>query len=843
MPSACRINEMRGCTLSKIANFKPNTLHVKRNLLLLLLFSVTALCGQNIALYQQFNGRYDFTFAGNTLNTEENGAAATCTILTSSSAELTLAPEDTIERAFLYWAGSGPGDLEVKLNGQEVAAERTFPLNVVLTTDNIPRTFFAAFANVTEQVQQGGPGSYTLSDLDLTAVLAEINPDIDANNFCFNGTNFGGWTLVVIYSNNNLPLNQLNLYDGMQYVPDQITINLPSLNVIDNIGAKIGFVAWEGDRMLNIDEKLSINNITLSNSLNPATNAFNGTNSITGATNLYNMDLDVYDIEGMVNIGDQYATIKLESGRDFVMVNAVITKLNSQLPDATVAVNNILQQCNLRTIELHYTVSNINSTDVLPANTPVAIYANGIYIDYFKTINALPIDGTESGTITITIPASVPSPFELKLVADQTPGGAGTVTETNEGNNVFLSTVTLWASPPLQQPANVTGCDLGGGLGIFDFSGYLESLKNTPSDIITFYLSAQDAQNALNALSNINQFPSTQPNQVIYVRLQDANGCFTIGQFQLTAVDCDFPDATITIDNLARSCNTRLVTLNYTVGNYNSADILPAGTSISFYVDGYLAAQAQTVANIAINGSESGAITLNIPGDALDFTLTFAVDDVGDGTGTETEIDENNNTDTENFSLIVSPTLRTPEDLVSCNTGYAIGLFDFSAYGYDLKNNQSDTVTFYNSEADAQNQANPIANPAYYQTVESPQTIFVRLETAESCFTVGSFQLKVKNCPPETYNYVTPNGDGLNDTFFVKGLRNVFTNFRLSVYNRWGNLVWTGNHSMPDWDGIANETKVGPQNNSVPDGTYYFVLELNDPDYPEPITGWVYVVR
>lgn len=802
------------------------------------------LWSQNISLYQQFNGRYDFTFAGNTLNTQENGAFATCSILTTSSAELQLTSNDLIEKAFLYWAGSGTGDLNVKLNGQEITAERTFPINVVLSTDEVPRSFFAAFADVTTLVQQTGPGNYTLTDLDLTAVLSEINPEYDANIYCMNGTNFGGWTLAVVYRNDNLPLNQLNLYDGMQFVPDNITINLPSLNVIDNIGAKIGFVAWEGDRALDIGEKLTINGTTLSNNLNPATNAFNGTNSITGSTALYNMDLDVYDIQNMIQIGDQSAIIKLESGRDFVMVNAVVTKLNSQLPDATVTLTGIQQQCNSRTIKVDYTVSNINSTDVLPPNTPVAIYADGTYLTSVNTSVALPIDGSESGSITLTIPANISSPFQLKFIADQTPSGAGTVTETNEANNVFEMTVTLWVSPTLQQPANVTACDIGGGTGIFDFSAYIQSLANLPTDIVTFYESATDAQNAANAIANVSQFTSAIPNQPIFVRLQDANGCYSIKSFLLTAVDCEFPDATITIDNFQRSCNSRSVILNYTVGNFNSQDILPAGTSLSFYINNYLAGQAQTVADIPINSSEAGMVTLNIPDTAgLDFTLTFAADDVGDGTGTEEETNETNNTFTAAYSLIVSPLLSQPASLVSCNVGFDSGIFDFSSYSYELKSETSDNVTFYTSQQDAVAGTNEISNPGNFQSTSNPQVIYVRSESAEGCYTTGAFNLIAKKCPPETYNYVTPNGDGRNDTFFVKGLRNIFYNFRISIYNRWGNLVWTGNHSQPDWDGIANETKVGPQNNSVPDGTYYFVLELNDPEYPEPITGWVYVVR
>nr|WP_236937665.1 gliding motility-associated C-terminal domain-containing protein [Flavobacterium coralii] len=103
--------------------------------------------------------------------------------------------------------------------------------------------------------------------------------------------------------------------------------------------------------------------------------------------------------------------------------------------------------------------------------------------------------------------------------------------------------------------------------------------------------------------------------------------------------------------------------------------------------------------------------------------------------------------------------------------------------------------------------------------------------------------LSTKKCPPTTYNYVTPNGDGYNDSFFVEGLRNIFFNFKMSIYNRWGSLVWTGNHSTADWDGIASVDKVGPEGNTVPVGTYYFVLELNDPEYPEPIVGWVYVTK
>jgi hypothetical protein len=36
------------------------------------------------------------------------------------------------------------------------------------------------------------------------------------------------------------------------------------------------------------------------------------------------------------------------SGQDFVMINAIVTKLNSQLPDATLRINNIDLACDSR---------------------------------------------------------------------------------------------------------------------------------------------------------------------------------------------------------------------------------------------------------------------------------------------------------------------------------------------------------------------------------------------------------------------------------------------------------------------------------------------------------------
>ena len=107
-------------------------LYYFKRYLLGLLFFITPLLvsAQDVTLFEQFNGRYDFTAIGNTLNTGANN----CNILTGNSANLTsLTGDQDIVAARLYWAGSGgtpfdtyPGDYRVTLNGVEINAQRTF---------------------------------------------------------------------------------------------------------------------------------------------------------------------------------------------------------------------------------------------------------------------------------------------------------------------------------------------------------------------------------------------------------------------------------------------------------------------------------------------------------------------------------------------------------------------------------------------------------------------------------------------------------------------------------------------------------------------------------------------
>lgn len=459
------------------------------------------------------------------MNIVENGPSASCDILTSSSSNLNLTSNQNVIAAYLYWAGSGAGDFNVSLNNIEINAERTFSDALDET-----RVFFAAFADVTSIIQNQGNTTYTLSNLDITAVISD---------YCSTGTNFAGWAITIIYEDSALPLNQLNVYDGLQSVPTNLSIVLDNLNVIDTEGAKIGFISWEGDSALAVNETLTINGNIIGNPpLNPVNNAFNGTNSFTETSNLFNMDIDFYNIQNNIAIGDTSAIIELTSGQDFVMINNVITVLNSQFPDATISIDHIFNECNNRSIEVDYTVYNNNATDVLPANTPITFYADNIAIGLSQTENPLEINASESYTIILNIPSEIPENFTLTIAVDDDGTGNGTVNEINEDNNNESSEIELIFSPQITNLQPLIGCDLGFDTTITNLFDAIENISNdVNNEDISFYNSLDDLVQQSNAILIPETYQNISNPQTIFIRIENTP-CYDIYQFEIIVDNC-----------------------------------------------------------------------------------------------------------------------------------------------------------------------------------------------------------------------------------------------------------------------------------------------------------------
>lgn len=88
------------------------------------------------------------------------------------------------------------------------------------------------------------------------------------------------------------------------------------------------------------------------------------------------------------------------------------------------------------------------------------------------------------------------------------------------------------------------------------------------------------------------------------------------------------------------------------------------------------------------------------------------------------------------------------------------------------------------------------------------------------------------------YNLVSPNDDGINDTFTIEGIE-AFNN-ELTIFNRWGSVVYKIDNYQNNWGGIANVKHVIQRNKKVPVGTYYYILKLKDSN--KTSTGWLYII-
>ncbi len=87
-------------------------------------------------------------------------------------------------------------------------------------------------------------------------------------------------------------------------------------------------------------------------------------------------------------------------------------------------------------------------------------------------------------------------------------------------------------------------------------------------------------------------------------------------------------------------------------------------------------------------------------------------------------------------------------------------------------------------------------------------------------------------------NAFTPNNDGSNDTWDIDDLVK-FPDALIEVYDRWGQSVYRSVSYPEPWNGTLRGS--GPP---VPEGTYYYVIQLNDLNVNRPpLVGHVAIIR
>jgi gliding motility-associated-like protein len=117
----------------------------------------------------------------------------------------------------------------------------------------------------------------------------------------------------------------------------------------------------------------------------------------------------------------------------------------------------------------------------------------------------------------------------------------------------------------------------------------------------------------------------------------------------------------------------------------------------------------------------------------------------------------------------------------------------------------------------------PTTNSTYVLNVESNAGCGI---ATDSVFV----RVYLKVAPPTAFS---PNGDGINDTWRIDALQ-TYPEAVMSVFNRFGQLVFTSlGYNIP-WDGKMN-------GKPLPSDTYYYFIDLKN-DLPK-VQGWVFLLR
>ncbi|MFM7328835.1 MAG: gliding motility-associated C-terminal domain-containing protein, partial [Bacteroidota bacterium] len=78
---------------------------------------------------------------------------------------------------------------------------------------------------------------------------------------------------------------------------------------------------------------------------------------------------------------------------------------------------------------------------------------------------------------------------------------------------------------------------------------------------------------------------------------------------------------------------------------------------------------------------------------------------------------------------------------------------------------------------------------------------------------------------------------GKNDKWIIRGIK-CFPSASITIFNRWGNLIYKAAPYNNDWDGRSDNSLTVSSGEQVPAGTYFYILDLGK---GKRLTGSLYV--
>ncbi|MEZ4803300.1 MAG: choice-of-anchor L domain-containing protein [Gelidibacter sp.] len=269
----------------------------------------------------------------------------------------------------------------------------------------------------------------------------------------------------------------------------------------------------------------------------------------------------------------------------------------------------------------------------------------------------------------------------------------------------------------------------------------LGSITDTSSYVITYHESQSDADSDMNSIANPSTYSGTD-GQIIYARLEyQSSGCYDTSSFTINIIDeptiNPVPDLMV-CDDVSNDGFEQFDLESQT------ATILGSQPSANFEVTYYT--------SFADADAESNPLTSPYVNTINPQPIYVRLESTG--TANCTAVSTN-----PVFNLIVNDRAMAnqPDDMFICDdaSNDGIGQFNLLTQSSIILGSQLPadyTVTYFESQADAEGNTSPIPNPSTYTNLTNPQTIYVRsfANATPDCYGYTTFNLNVNPLPAVT---------------------------------------------------------------------------------------------
>lgn len=496
----------------------------------------------------------------------------------------------------------------------------------------------------------------------------------------------------------------------------------------------------------------------------------------------------------------------------------------------------------------------ITITDSLGCSGTASVTINQIQINITtntQSLQTILCNGDITGSATVTASGGIPQYSYIWSTNPVQNGdtifgvGSGTyyVTITDSVGCIKSDSVVIGEPNAISISFNAPSYDCSTGL-----SGALTASVNggTPNYHYQWNTSVNDTLASVNPTS-----PGT-----FNVSVTDDNGCNTSASYTITTnnqlsvnagvsqIDCNGnANGSIQLTVVSGSGNYTYVwtpsslgtgsTVSNLSANSYSVTVNDTSTGCSFsstysIVDPPTLTGTITSVNEGCGGSPAGSASTSVSGGTGNYHYQWSsgandtlssVSNLTANTYTLTVTDDNNCSFSLGFNIIQNP---SPIADAGADTLICFQLIDYFGLYADTLFSGSGLWTTNTTGAIIQfaNQNNAILYPSIGDNV------LYWTVTQDACVDIDTLNITYRgsDCEEEfdMPTGYTPNGDGENDGYYIKGLDMYLTN-QFEVFNRWGNKVYEKtNYRNTDWVGQNKNDE------NLPDGTYFVVFKSGE---------------